>query len=168
MVTWRRTTTFLICAALLLVASGAEACSAARFLGPEELVRAADAVVRVRAIGSLAAADLTAWPPGSVRLEVLEILSGTVSGRELVLPGKIRDYASTRERRVPYDGVDCARARGCGGCYAYDYKLGAQYLLLLKRDSPYWAALAPTNEEIGGPSDPWVVWVRQRLAGKPK
>jgi len=168
MVTWRRTTTFLICAALLLVASGAEACSAARFLGPEELVRTADAVVRVRAIGSLAAADLTAWPPGSVRLEVLEVLSGTVSGRELILPGRIRDYASTRERRVPYDGLDCARAGGCGGCYAYDYKLGAQYLLLLKRNSPYWAALAPTNEEIGGSSDPWVVWVRQRLAVKPK
>ncbi len=169
MVTWRRTSTaFLICAALFLAPSGAEACSAARLLGPEELVRTADAVVRVRAIGSLAAADPTAWPPESVRLELLEVLSGTVSGRELVLPGRIRDYAATRERRLPYDGVDCARAGGCGGCYAYDYKLGAQYLLLLKRNSPYWAALAPSNEEIGGSSDPWVVWVRQRLVGNPR
>ena len=158
-----------VVAALLLGAAGAEACSAVRFFGPEELVRTADAVARVRVIGAApASAELSSWPSGAVRLEVFEVLSGGLPGSELVLPGRLHDYSSSARRPVPYDGVDCARAGGCGGCFAYDYKLGAQYLLLLKQGTPYWAALAPTNEEVSGPSDPWVAWVSQRLAAKPK
>jgi hypothetical protein len=29
--------------------------------------------------------------------------------------------------------------------------------------TPYWEALAPTNEQVHRPYDPWVVWVRRRL-----
>lgn len=158
-----------VIAALLLGTAGAEACSAVRLFGPDELVRTADAIARVRVIGAApASAEPSSWPHGAVRLEVLEVLSGRLPGSKLVLPGRLRDYPSSPRRPVPYDGVDCARAGGCGGCFAYDYKLGAQYLLLLKQGTPYWAALAPTNEEVSGPSDPWVTWVSRRLAVEPK
>jgi hypothetical protein len=67
----------------------------------------------------------------------------------------------------------------CGAlyCFAETYCAGAFYILLLKRTSdvahrallssapaftPYWEALAPTNEQVQGPDDRWSKWVRQR------
>jgi hypothetical protein len=29
--------------------------------------------------------------------------------------------------------------------------------------TPYWEALAPTNEQVQGPDDRWSKWVRQRV-----
>ena len=51
---------------------------------------------------------------------------------------------------------------------------GCRVLLLLKVASqpvfgppgqltPYWRALAPTNEQVFGPDDPWESWVRRQL-----
>jgi hypothetical protein len=47
-----------------------------------------------------------------------------------------------------------------GNCYALTYRSGAQYLLLIKAGTPYWAPLAPTNEQVQGEDDAWVSWVR--------
>ena len=33
--------------------------------------------------------------------------------------------------------------------------------------TPYWQSLAPTNEQVRGPDDPWVAWVRKELALNP-
>jgi hypothetical protein len=30
--------------------------------------------------------------------------------------------------------------------------------------TPYWAPLLPTNEQLHGPDDPWLAWVRTRVA----
>ena len=68
---------------------------------------------------------------------------------------------------VPYGHV---RPSGGAGCFAYQYRLGAEYLFLLNRVeridglTPYWIALGPTNEQINGADDPWVRWVREQLA----
>jgi len=77
---------------------------------------------------------------------------------------------------VPYDFI---RPGGrWGNCFALTYRAGAEYMLLLRRAeypssaqpnelTPYWAPLSPTNEQqIGGASDAWFVWVRQKLRNR--
>ena len=65
----------------------------------------------------------------------------------------------------PVDGVETALG----------YRRGAEYLLFLTRAAqrghgqpndltPYWSALAPTNEQLFGDDDPWLVWVVQQIA----
>ena len=52
------------------------------------------------------------------------------------------------------------------------FTTGCEYLLLLAQPqvpqseplTPYWAALAATNEQVFGQDDPWVEWVRHELA----
>jgi hypothetical protein len=49
------------------------------------------------------------------------------------------------------------------------YRRGAEYLLLLTREqagelTPYWSPLAPTNEQVSGPDDPWIQWVKIEVA----
>jgi len=59
---------------------------------------------------------------------------------------------------------------------ALEYRIGAEYLLLLRHGgpapadaegnelTPYWAPLSPTNEQLfGGVSDAWFVWVSKEL-----
>jgi hypothetical protein len=48
-------------------------------------------------------------------------------------------------------------------CFAYDYKLGGTFLLLLKNGTPYWSQVRPTNEEVRGSRDPWLLWVEAQL-----
>jgi hypothetical protein len=74
------------------------------------------------------------------------------------------DSDDFNDRPVPYDWV---RSSGTSGsCFAFDYREGAEYLLFLRSIggvlTPYWAPLAPTNEQVTGPEDPWVIWTRNR------
>jgi hypothetical protein len=135
-------------------------------------VRTAEVVVRARAIGRVPA------PPGHPRPDghfmsfaVLEVLAGTPPSDTLVFMGAEDDRDSFREPgedRVPY--LMFHRWRGGGDCIAASYRPGAEYLLLLGRRGdepeldPYWAMLSPTSEQIRGPRDPWVTWVRKTLA----
>lgn len=137
------------------------------------LVQAAEVVVRATAIGRVPA------PPGHPRtgghfmsFAVIEVLEGTPPSDTLVFMGGEDDRDSFREPgddRVPY--VAFHRWYGGGDCIAGTYRPGAEYLLLLGRRGdgpeldPYWAMLAPTSEQIRGPRDPWVTWVRKALAG---
>jgi len=61
---------------------------------------------------------------------------------------------------VPYPISDTG-----GSCYSDWYKRGAEYLLILFRQpgGGYSArsALAPLNEQLRGPDDPWLRWVRE-------
>jgi len=127
----------------------------------EEVVREAELIVRARAVPA---------PPdvrgsaGTVHLRVLEVLRGTPAGPALTVPGELAAYRPDPGRRPPYREIDCVgREPGCGGCFARRYREGGEYLLLLKGGTPYWAPLAPTNEEISGREDPWVAWVRARM-----
>ena len=145
-------------ALLALVAAPADACTA--MLKPaEQVVREAEVILRARAI---------AVPPwmrtgGGMLFRVLEVVAGTYHPLFFSTTGTLADYPRPSGRVVPYEQIDCVnRVPGCGGCFAQRYRDGAEYLLLLKGGTPYWAALSPTNEEISGPDDPWLAWVRAR------
>ena len=124
-------------------------------------------VVRVRAGGYLPGTPTR--PPAYqdwVRFDVLEVVKGPRSVREVVLQGALVGESDFNERPVPYGMVRAAGQRG--SCFAYDYQREGQFLLLLReRDgllTPYWSALSPTNEQIRGEEDPWLVWVRAQVS----
>jgi hypothetical protein len=143
---------------LLAGAAAAEGCSAA-VVPATVAVRASDAIARVRVLGEVPGGE----SPGRVAVEVLEVLKGRLADRVLTVTGRLTARKPSAERPSPYDQLDCTRAGGCGGCFAYDYILGQEYLFLLKGGTPYWAPLAPANEAISGPGDPWVRWVQEEL-----
>ncbi len=48
------------------------------------------------------------------------------------------------------------------------FSYGGDCLLLLRSAgdgwyTPYWSLLLPTNEQVRGADDPWVVWVRAQV-----
>ena len=87
--------------------------------------------------------------------------------RVLIVKGTVSDEDDYNKDSVPYTFV---RPEGAtGSCFAYVYKRGGQFLLLLVRGganrfTPYWAPLLPVNEQITGKSDPWLIWVRREIA----
>ncbi len=125
--------------ALTSIATPGYPCSVTRIPSAAELITEAEAIVLMRAEG----------------LATQKGRSGSFAGRP-----------------VPYDFIRPGGRHG--NCVALEYRQGAEYLLLLKRSSnqaalpdtltPYWAALAPTNEQVFGPADPWVAWVRKTVA----
>ena len=133
--------------------------------------READAVVRARAAGT----DSLQFRPGDrhhpvVVLEVLEVIGGDSVPPSLKVYGWLTDADDFNRAPVPYPAVRPAGQRG--SCFAEEYRRGGEFLLLLTwragQLTPYWAALAPTNEQIRGRADPWVSWVRaeRRRAGR--
>lgn len=150
-----------LCTSLLFLldAVSAGACSAA--VKPlKQVLQESDTVLRVKVTG---ARESRGNRIGTVTLEVLEVLKGRLDSGELSIRGRLRNYEGTKGRTAPYDQLDCVRAAGCGGCFAYDYKAGAQYILMLKDGGAYWAPLSPTNEEVTGENDPWALWLKQQL-----
>ena len=127
----------------------------------EQVVRESEVILRARAM------EVPPWmrtSGGMVLLRVIEALKGSYDRPFVSVIGQIGDYRMDPARRSPYEQIDCVgRVPGCGSCFAQSYKDDAQYLLLLKGGTPYWAPLSPTNEEVSGPDDPWVVWVRRQL-----
>ena len=161
------TKVFLL-AAGALVGSAADvwtvhACTA--MLKPiEQVIRDSDAIVRAQVVAS---EPRGRTDPGRITLRVVEVLKGSYDRPFVTVTGQIRGYPSDPARRPPYEQIDCVgRVPGCANCFAQSYKDGARYLLLLKGGTPYWAPLSPTNEEVSGPDDPWVVWVKRQLAGR--
>ena len=133
-------------------------------------VSEADIIVRVVALDSVTGlpSDPAHWPNRDGRgvvFETLEILRGPLDGAQLTMPGGLADRDDFNTGPVPYRIVRRAGQRG--DCFAREYRRGAEYLLLLRRIgsslTPYWAALAPLNEQIRGADDPWLVWVRSEL-----
>jgi hypothetical protein len=93
------------------------------------------------------------------------VVKGEHPGLWVTVAGRLADYRAPSGRTPPYAEIDCVgRTPGCASCFARSYAMGRQYLLLLKGGTPYWAPLSPTNEEVSGPSDPWITWVRRTLA----
>lgn len=151
------------------------ACSTASAeTNPEILVRNTEIIVRATAIGY---GDPT--PPDQrmrfIEFRVEEILKGELAQSALLIKGFLTETSDYNDRPVPYDNV---RPMGRGGsCHAFHYKKGADFLLFLKRHdagnkenlkwgeiTPYWASMAPTNEELYSSNDAWVGWVKARLA----
>ena len=132
------------------------------FIGDAELI------VRARAVGVGPAQPLQMLgrPDASIQFNVLEVLRGDRSATQLFVPGDSTSLDDFNGTAVPYRMV---RAGGQhGNCFATAYKIGAEYLLLLRRKNgvfnPYWAPLAPLNEQVTGRDDPWVDWVRQQIS----
>lgn len=138
------------------------------------IVRNAEVVVRAVMVGSATGKTLKPWDADTLAFEVREVLKGENVPDTLPIPGVIVDWDDVQEDTVPYRSH---RIMYSGGeCITSFYKLGTEYLLLLNRMpevprlaglTPYWAILAPTNEQIRGPDDPWVAWVRATLQAKP-
>jgi hypothetical protein len=132
-----RTVCFVIVCSLTSTRT-ASSCSVVSLPGTpvtaQDWVRAASVIVRVRA-----ATDHAVVPP----------------------PGS-GGFGADGKYPVPYsmsgDGVSCN---------SDFYKPGAEYLLILFRTSSgaYSArsALAPLNEQLHGPDDPWLRWVREEV-----
>ena len=81
------------------------------------------------------------------------------------LEGELTEENDPNDRPAPYDFV---RPDGrSGNCYAFHYKRGAEYLLLCRIRNgaltPHWASLGATNEQLFGPDDSWLAWVREQL-----
>lgn len=146
---------------------------ACRRIGPislDEICLKADAIVRATAVEYVKAPEgnireLNVPSKVFIRFNVNEVVKGQDLSQGLVINGYLTDFDDFNDRPVPYDFV---RPGGRGGnCTAYEYKRGAEFLLFLKRSedqlSPYWDALAPTNEQLRSKTDPWIIWVKERL-----
>jgi hypothetical protein len=116
--------------------------------------------------------------PTEVHFTLLEVLRG-VQPTQLAFAGYLVPNNDFNRGVIPYRIGRPSAQRG--GCLTYEYRAGAEYLLILKEAphvlpligavepntlTPYWAALAPLNEQVVGADDPWVRWVRSELRGE--
>lgn len=105
---------------------------------------------------------------GLIEFEVIEILKGPTLSVPVRIPGTLVTQNDFSDQAIPYTFV--RRGGRSGNCFAFGYRQGAEYLLFLRpgRDSltPYWAPLAPINEQVRNAQDPWMAWVRRQLSGK--
>jgi len=135
-------------------------------------VRDADLIVRATAVERVGG---NAWVgsiqplPSSINFQPLEVLKGDGSTLRILVAGDTISSDDYNRGAVPYRMV---RSNGASGnCFATGYKLKAEYLLIMKRTvgdvfTPYWAALAPMNEQVRGADDAWVLWVRDQVRGR--
>jgi hypothetical protein len=165
----------LVVASLLLTAEHAFACTVRRITTgvgiPLEMVAQSDLIVRVTALDYAAPpanANLrtSGVPDSKVRFRIEEIVKGSYSTKEIVLSGYLSGSDDWNDRPVPYDFV---RPGGrSGSCFANTYRVGGQFLLVLKRNltdlTVNWYALGPVNEQLRSENDPWLLWVRQQVA----
>ena len=140
------------------------------------MVADADVIVRAVAVDSARAErpaglgrpfPITQYP---IDFRTREILVGPWPDAVFTLPGFVVDRDDFNTPPVPYGMVRPSGRRG--DCYAREYRIGGEYLFLLKQESPadprsamtaWWFPLGPTNEQIRGADDPWVRWVRDQL-----
>lgn len=138
----------------------------------EVLVSRAEVIVRVRVEGLAEASGrdgVVAASATQVRFAVLDIVKGSLQTRRLAFIGTLVERDDRNDRPVPYDVVRPGGRRG--NCFAFEYRSGAEYLLLLARGrdapngqpdglTPYWSPLGPTNEQLfDGSADLWFSWV---------
>jgi hypothetical protein len=159
---------------LLGLAAPATPCSVRALTKPADLLKLATVIVRARADrlstvpgqgGNLAAAST------QVEFTVLSVLKGRHLGSTLTFNGVLSERDERNPGTIPYQ---TARHSADGECFAMGYREGGYYLLFLKRGdhpayaqgqmwTPYWAPLAPSNEQLFGADDPWERWVSERL-----
>lgn len=129
----------------------------------------ADLIVRATAVRYIVSPDpnttTTGVPESTVEFKVEETLWGGDAPQTMILHGYLTDRDDFNDVPLPYRFV---RPGGrAGSCFANSYKKNAQFLLFLKRSrggyTTHVSALGPTNEQLRGPEDPWVKWVKAYL-----
>jgi hypothetical protein len=152
-------------------------CKTARSVSNVDMVREADAIVRVIAenytVAPKAPISSTGFDVESdsrIRFKLLEVVRGKVPG-DLVLPGVLVDMDDFNDQVPPYNLVRPAGRRG--SCFASSYRSGGQFLLMLKKRSDgiftlNWYPLAPVNEQLHSTDDPWLLWVRKQAKANSK
>jgi hypothetical protein len=100
-----------------------------------------------------------------VRFKAIELIRQDTTLDEFVVYGDLENIDDYNSRPVPYQLVRSGGQHG--NCRATQYRVGAEYLFLLKHVdgtlTPYWQGLAPMNEQLRGPADPWLAWVKARV-----
>jgi hypothetical protein len=158
---------WLILGAALFTPEG-HTCSVNGIISNVDMVTAADAVVRAKAVEYASPpSDPHTWttgvPDSRVRFKVIETIRGQ-SISDLIQPGYLVRADDFNDRPSPYQFV---RPGGrAGSCFANSYREEAEFLLFLKKtkDGNFtvnWAALAPVNEQLHSADDPWLLWVRK-------
>jgi hypothetical protein len=129
-----------------------------------QFVDSATMIVRARAVAELRADPLSSrgFTEPRVRFEILEHIRAPDSVSRVELRGSVVLHDDFNRGAVPYGIVRPAGQRG--DCFATEYRLGAEYLLILGPQggelTPHWKPLAPFNEQVQGEVDRWVIWVR--------
>jgi hypothetical protein len=145
------------------------ACTRVGPVVPEDMVAAADLIVRANAVEYSrvpASAGRTTGPAESVvHFRIDEVVKGRHAPTDLDLPGYLGGANDFNELPVPYHFVRRDGRRG--SCFANTYRQGADYLLVLKlAGNAYtvdWYVLGPTNEQLHSADDPWLKWVRSEV-----
>ena len=136
------------------------ACSVDRIPPATELVERSEIILLVKI------PDKDYAPYTNIEAAVVSTLKGTYTNATFTVMGYTTQYKGPNDRPVPYDFV---RPGGrYGDCFAMDYKKDGTFLLMIQKGTPYWAALAPVNEEVSGTDDPWFIWVKARLTENEK
>lgn len=166
-----------LCVSIALCTARTALACEATMITPGEMVARSDVILRARALrtvkdeGYERRSAVWGYPPpegmpwptvGTVEFQVLEVIKGSYSHSKLELEGQTDRYQGNNRGVVPYREV---RPGGHGMCHARDYEDGVEFLLVMRDGTPYWAALAPTNEAVSGEHDPWVMWVRGVVEG---
>lgn len=149
---------------ILAAARPITACIGPPPLEPSALITRAEVIVRATALyrEELEPSFSSSMP---IRFKVEEVLKGEALPATLAIGGALMEVDDFNDHPAPYKIVRPGGRRG--GCIAATYKKGAEYLLFLKKEmgqlTPYWASLSPTNEQLRGPQDAWLTWVRAYL-----
>ena len=143
-------------------------CSLIEDVSSTKMVKEADAIVRAEAAEYIKAPrnfpkeSTTGEPNSTIRFKVLEVIRGSLPSN-LILPGYLVENDDFNDHGPPYNFVRPNGRRG--SCFANSYRLGGQFLLLLKkRSGEYtvnWYALGPVNEQLHSANDAWLLWVRE-------
>jgi len=144
-----------------------------RPMSPEQLVKRAHLIVRATALGYYRPPTLpragrgplfpatNALPLGVISFRIDSVLKGKApAAMRIDLEGRMVADDEINEGEVPY-----RTARRSPD----DYVAGAEYLLILQQDrrgeyNTWWAAPSASNERIRGENDPWLQWIRERVA----
>jgi hypothetical protein len=169
---------------ILFPAGKAFPCSVSGFGNPDplfatkQMVAGADLIVRATAVNY-------AVPPANpnvrtsgisesrVRFSVEEVVKGSYTSREIILPGSLSNRDEWNPAQPPYTQP---RHSAEASCFSNMYRQGGQFLLVLKRqgsvaaifssDTEYtvnWSPLRPVNAQLRSPAGPWLQWVREQV-----
>lgn len=167
------TAVIAVAAVSILSAISVSACSRMKPFSFDELFTA-DVIVRATPqnyVGFPIGAEVkfkvmtTGVPESKVEFTVEEVLRGKDVPETIELNGYLSKADDYNDQKAPYKFV---RPGGrAGSCFANTYKQGAPFLLFLKRTEKGFTSnispLGPTNEQLTGVDDPWLLWAREEV-----